>query len=71
MRHDAARAGFQDELMRVVAHALPDFTRFDALYGLAALAAAGGDDRRAAVLSGVAWAIDTRPVACKSASRGL
>jgi hypothetical protein len=61
-RHDQARAGLQDELMTTVAHALPGFTRFVPLYGLAALAAATGDDRRAAVLSGAAWAIDTRPV---------
>jgi predicted ATPase/DNA-binding winged helix-turn-helix (wHTH) protein len=61
-RHDAARAGFHDELVRAVTHALPHFTHFDALYGLAALAAAGGDDQRAAVVAGAAWAIDARPV---------
>jgi predicted ATPase/DNA-binding SARP family transcriptional activator len=61
-RHDQARAGLQDELMTTVAHALPGFMRFVPLHGLAALAAATGDDRRAAVLSGAAWAIDTRPV---------
>ena len=61
-RHDAARAGFQDELMTAVAHALPAFSRFDPLYGMAALAGAAGDDRRAAVLAGAARAIEALPV---------
>jgi predicted ATPase/DNA-binding winged helix-turn-helix (wHTH) protein len=57
-RYDAARTGFQDELMTAVAHALPGFSRFDPLYGLAALAGLAGDDRRAAVLAGAASAAD-------------
>jgi predicted ATPase/DNA-binding SARP family transcriptional activator len=61
-RHEGARAGLQEGLMITVAHSLPRFTRFVPLHGLAALAAATGEDRRAAVLSGAAWAIDTRPV---------
>jgi hypothetical protein len=61
-RHDAARAGFEDELMTAVAHGLPAFSRFDPLYGMAALAGAAGDDRRAAVLAGAASAIDALPV---------
>ena len=60
-RRDPARAGLQDGLMTTVTYTLPGFTRFVPLHGLAALAAAGGDDRRAAALSGAAWAIDTRP----------
>ena len=61
-RHDQARAGLREELETTLEHTLPDFTRFVPLHGLAALAAATGDDRRAAVLSGAAWALDTRPV---------
>jgi predicted ATPase len=77
-RYDAARTGFQDELMTAVAHALPGFSRFDPLYGLAALAAAAGDDRRAAVLAGAATAVDAyavspaaRPVYNRLAQRFL
>ena len=61
-RLDAARTGFLDELTTAMAHALPGFSRFDPLYGLAAVAGAVGDDRRAAVLAGAASAIDALPV---------
>ena len=61
-RLDSARAGFEDVLRTAVAHGLPGFSRFDPLYGLAAVAGAVGDDPRAAVLAGAAAAIDALPV---------
>jgi hypothetical protein len=60
--HDNARAGFREELATGHRHGLPMFY-FEALLGLAGLAAAGGDDQRAAVLDAAAWALSDRPVA--------
>ena len=60
--HDNARAGFLEELATGHRHGLPMFY-FEALLGLAGLAAAGGDDQRAAVLDAAAWALSDRPVA--------
>ena len=60
--HDNARAGFREELATGHRHGLPMFY-FEALLGLAGLAAADGDDQRAAVLDAAAWALSDRPVA--------
>ena len=60
-RHDAARAAFRSELTIAHAHGLVTFY-MEGLLGLAALAAADGDDHRAAVLEAAAWALNDRPV---------
>ena len=60
-RHDAARAAFRNELVTAHAHAL-DLFYFEGLLGLAAFAAANGDDHRAAVLEAAAWALNSYPV---------
>jgi tetratricopeptide (TPR) repeat protein len=60
-RHDAARAAFRNELTIAHAHGLATFY-MEGLLGLAALAAADGDDHRAAVLDAAAWALNDRPV---------
>jgi predicted ATPase len=60
-RHDAARAAFRIELTTAHAHGLASFY-MEGLLGLAALAAADGDDHRAAVLDAAAWALNDRPV---------
>jgi hypothetical protein len=59
--HDAARVAFRDELNIAHAHGLVTFY-MEGLLGLAALAAADGDDHRAAVLQAAAWALKDRPV---------
>jgi predicted ATPase len=59
--HDAARAAFREELTIAWAHGLARFY-MEGLLGLAALAAADGDDRRAAVLQAAAWALSLRPL---------
>jgi predicted ATPase/DNA-binding SARP family transcriptional activator len=60
-RPDGARAAFRDELTTAHAHGLVTFY-MEGLLGLAALAAADGDDHRAAVLEAAAWALNDRPV---------
>ena len=60
-RHDAARAAFCNELTTAHAHGVVTFY-MEGLLGLAALAAADGDDRRAAVLHAAAWALNDRSV---------
>ena len=60
-RHDAARAAFRNELTIAHAHDLVTFY-MEGLLGLAALAAADGDDHRAAILEAAAWALNDRPV---------
>jgi hypothetical protein len=60
-RHDAARAAFRNELTTARAYGLAPFY-MEGLLGLAALAAADGDDHRAAVLGAAAWALNDRPV---------
>jgi predicted ATPase/DNA-binding SARP family transcriptional activator len=59
-RHDAARAAFRNELETAHAYAFAAFY-MEGLLGLAALAAADGDDHRAAVLEAAAWALEERP----------
>jgi predicted ATPase len=60
-RHDAAGAAFRIELTTAHAHGLASFY-MEGLLGLAALAAADGDDHRAAVLQAAAWALSDRPL---------
>jgi hypothetical protein len=60
-RSDAARSGFGAELDIGHRHGFELFY-FEALLGLAALAAEDGDDRRAGVLEGAAWALSDRPL---------
>jgi tetratricopeptide (TPR) repeat protein len=60
-RLDAARAAFRDELATAHAHRLETFY-FEGLLGLAAVAAANGDDRRVAVLEAAAWALNSWPI---------
>jgi predicted ATPase/DNA-binding SARP family transcriptional activator len=60
-RPQAARAAFRDELLGARAHGMATFY-FEGLLGLAALAAAEGDNERAVVLDAAAWALNERPV---------
>ena len=61
-RLDAAEPAFRNELTAAHAHGFETFY-FEGLLGLGALAAADGDDQRAATLEGAAWALNARPVA--------
>ncbi|HEX5620020.1 MAG TPA: hypothetical protein VFX51_16475, partial [Solirubrobacteraceae bacterium] len=60
-RPQAARTAFRDELLTARAHGFATFY-FEGLLGLAALAAADGDDQRAIVLDAAAWAHNERDV---------
>jgi hypothetical protein len=60
-RHDAARIAFRNELMVAHAHAFVG-VYMEGLLGLAALAAADGNDQLAAVLNAAAWELNDRPV---------
>jgi predicted ATPase/DNA-binding SARP family transcriptional activator len=60
-RPQAARTEFRDELLIARAHGFGVFY-FEGLLGLAALAAADGDDHRAIVLDAAAWALNERAV---------
>jgi hypothetical protein len=60
-RQEAARDAFREELLIARAHGFGVFY-FEGLLGVAALAAADGDDRRAIVLDAAAWALNERPV---------
>jgi hypothetical protein len=58
-RIEHALAAFGDELANARAHGFPGFD-FEGLLGVAAVAAARGEDRRAAILQAVAWRESTR-----------
>jgi hypothetical protein len=60
-KQDAARVAFRAELTTAHAEALGWFY-MEGLLGLAALAAADGEDHLAAVLDSAAWALADRPV---------
>jgi hypothetical protein len=60
-RPQAARQAFRDELLVARAHGFAVFY-FEGLLGLAAIAAADGDDQRAIALDGAAWALIEREV---------
>ena len=61
-RRDTAETAFRNELTAAHAHGFQTLY-FEGLLGLGALAAADGDDERAATLDGAAWALNDRPVA--------